>query len=181
MPRTERWAATKLSWKVIINHCPSNCHTHLVQSFDGVASGSFGAPDHEYPSTLELQLTATDAGGLTATTSLVLQPKTVDLTFQSSPPGLQLSVGTASGTTPFTRTVIVGSSNSVSAGSPQTLGGSSYAFTGWSDGGAASHTIVAGATPATYSASYAPTGSSCAAGQFQAQYFANMTLSMRRR
>jgi hypothetical protein len=36
-----------------------------VQTFTGVASGSFGAPDHEYPSYLELELTATDSGGLT--------------------------------------------------------------------------------------------------------------------
>ena len=31
----------------------------------GVACGSFVAPDHEYPSRLELRLTATDSGGLT--------------------------------------------------------------------------------------------------------------------
>ena len=33
--------------------------------FAGVAAGSFTAPDHEYPSYLELRLTATDSGGLT--------------------------------------------------------------------------------------------------------------------
>ena len=33
-------------------------------------SGSFAAPDHEYPSYLELRLTATDAGGLTDTKTL---------------------------------------------------------------------------------------------------------------
>ena len=48
-----------------MQHCPSNCHSHPVQSFAGVAGGSFVAPDHEYPSYLELRLTATDSGGLT--------------------------------------------------------------------------------------------------------------------
>jgi PKD repeat protein len=48
--------ASALSWKLVLQHCsvidPSSCHTHLIQTFDGVASGSFGAPDHEYPSYL---------------------------------------------------------------------------------------------------------------------------------
>ena len=48
---------------MIIHHCPSNCHTHVYQTFDGVAGGSFPAPDHEYPSYLEIQLTATDSCG----------------------------------------------------------------------------------------------------------------------
>ncbi len=43
-----------LTWSVIMHHCPSNCHTHDIQQFVGVASGSFTAPDHEYPSHLEL-------------------------------------------------------------------------------------------------------------------------------
>jgi hypothetical protein len=118
-----------------------------------VASGSFVAPDHEYPSFLELRLTATDSGGLTDTRSVRLDPKTVDLTFGSEPAGLQLTVGSSSGTTPFTRTVIAGSKNSVSAPSPQTLGGTTYGFSSWSDGGAQSHDIVAPAA-ATYTATY---------------------------
>jgi len=46
-----------------MQHCPSSCHSHLVETFSGVASGSFVAPDHEYPSHLELRLTATDSSG----------------------------------------------------------------------------------------------------------------------
>ena len=42
--------ASKLTWSLLVRHCPSNCHTHPVQDFVGVASGSFSAPDHEYPS-----------------------------------------------------------------------------------------------------------------------------------
>ena len=48
--------ASALTWSVIMHHCPSNCHTHDIQQFVGVASGSFPAPDHEYPSHLELRL-----------------------------------------------------------------------------------------------------------------------------
>jgi uncharacterized repeat protein (TIGR01451 family) len=145
--------ASGLSWTLLLQHCPSTCHTHIVQSWTGVATGSFVAPDHEYPSYLELTLTATDSGGLTDTETLRLDPRTVLLTFESSPTGLQLTVGSSSGTAPFTRTVIEGSRNSISAPSPQTLGGRMYDFVSWSDGGAATHNIVASAA-ATYTATY---------------------------
>ena len=143
--------AAALSWSLILHHCPSNCHTHPLQTFAGVSSGSFTAPDHEYPSHLELVLTATDSGGLTGTASVTLQPQTVNLTFATSPSGLQLVLNGGSAATPFTRTVIAGSNNSVSAPSPQTLDGSSYGFASWSDGGAQTHNIIA-TSAATYSA-----------------------------
>jgi uncharacterized repeat protein (TIGR01451 family) len=148
-------ATSGLSWTLVQQHCPSgqSCHSHTVQTFNGVASGSFVAPDHEYPSYLELTLTATDSGGLTDTETVRLDPLTVVLTFQSSPAGLQLTVGSTSGATPFTRTVIQGSTNSVSAPTPQSLNGTSYSFASWSDGGAATHSVVANAA-ATYTATY---------------------------
>jgi glucose/arabinose dehydrogenase len=147
--------ASRLSWSVVLNHCPSNCHTHPVQSFAGVATGTFPAPDHEYPSSLSLVLTATDSAGASASTSLRLDPRTVNLTFATTPTGLQLNVGADTVTAPSTRTVIVGSSNSVSAPTPQTVGGASYTFSSWSDGGARAHNVVAPATATTYTASFA--------------------------
>jgi len=80
-----------------------------------------------------------------------LQPQTVNLTFNTSPSGLQIVLNGGSAATPFTRTVIAGSNNSVSAPSPQTLNGSSYGFASWSDGGAQTHNIIANST-ATYTA-----------------------------
>jgi PKD repeat protein len=53
--------ASALTWELDLQHCPSNCHTHVLTTFNGVASGSFTAPDHEYPSYLELKLTAKDS------------------------------------------------------------------------------------------------------------------------
>ena len=146
--------ASALSWDLVLHHCPSNCHSHPLQSFDGVASGSFTTPDHEYPSYLELQLTATDSGGLSDATSVRLDPRTVVLTFHTNPGGLQLAVNGALATATFSRTVIVGSSNTVSAPSPQTKGRKSYSFQSWSDGGAQTHNITAPATATTYSARF---------------------------
>jgi chitodextrinase len=145
--------ASALSWTLIIHHCPSNCHTHTVQTWTGVAGGSFTTPDHEYPSYIELRLTATDSDGNTDTDSVELQPQTVQLSFATQPTGLQLAVGSTSQATPFTRTVIRGSSNSVSATTPQSQGGRQYAFSSWSDGGAQTHNVVANAA-ATYTATY---------------------------
>jgi glucose/arabinose dehydrogenase len=147
--------ASALTWTLVLYHCPSNCHTHTLQTWSGVASGSFDAPDHDYPSYLELQLRATDSGGLSTTATRRLDPQTVALTFASSPAGLQLAVNGAAGTAPFTRTVVVGSTNSVSATSPQALSGTSYTFSSWSDGGAQTHNVVAPATAATLTATYA--------------------------
>ena len=148
--------ASAMTWTLIMQHCPSDCHPHTIQQYDGVASGQFIAPDHEYPSYLQLQLSVRDSAGATNTAMVDLQPKVVDLTFESAPAGLQLVLGASSKVAPFTERVIVGSSNSVGASSPQVLGGQDYAFSSWSDGGAQAHNIVAPATPATYRAVFEP-------------------------
>jgi len=151
--------ASALSWSFIMHHCftPTDCHTHLIQTISGVSSGSFFAPDHDYPCWLELQLSATDSGGLTSTTSVRLDPKTVVLTFRTNPGGLVLNdlvVNETARTTPFSATVVVGSANTVSAPSPQQFNKSTYFFSSWSDGGLPSHTVTAPAANTTYTATY---------------------------
>lgn len=149
-------APSRLTWSLILHHCYSatDCHEHPVQDFPGVASGSFVAPDHEYPAYLELRLTATDSGGLTNTKSVRLDPKTVALNFQTNPTGLKLAVGSSQATTPFSHTVIAGSTNSLSAISPQKPGEETYRFRYWSDGGAQTHNIVAPDSATAYTATY---------------------------
>jgi PKD domain/Putative Ig domain len=142
-----------LTWSLVMHHCPSSCHEHPIQTFPNVASGSFVAPDHEYPSHLELVLVATDPQGLTATTSVDLDPRTVQLTFQSQPTGAELSAGGTTDAAPFMVTTIVGSSVSVSAPDQQ-LAGSQLDFDAWSDGGSQSHEITAPSTNATYLATF---------------------------
>ena len=146
--------ASSLSWSLVLHHCPSNCHTHPLQSFDGVAGGSFAAPDHEYPAHLELRLTARDSGGLADTESMRLDPRTVALTLNTNPGGLSLALNGTTASTPFTRTVIQGSSNTISAPSPQTKAKKSWAFQRWSDGGAQTHVVVAPASSTTYAATF---------------------------
>src|SRR6185295_9201606 len=43
--------ASALTWTIALEHgSPGNSHEHIVQTIAGVASGSFAAPDHAYPS-----------------------------------------------------------------------------------------------------------------------------------
>jgi len=143
--------ASALSWRVIIHH---GGHTHPpIATADGVASGSFVTVDHDYPSFLEVELTARDSGGLTATTSVNIQPRTANLTFQSSPTGLQLTAGLTTARAPFTITAIVNGFVQVIAPT-QRYHGKNYVFVSWSDGGAQAHSITVPATNATYTATY---------------------------
>jgi hypothetical protein len=144
------------TWTLDTRHCPTvdTCHTHPVQTWTGVASGSFVAPDHEYPSHLELWLTVTDSGGLTDTKLVELYPQTNTLTVKSNPSGASIGVGSTVAPAPFTLTVISGSTQSVAAPN-QTVNGTSYVFQGWSDGGVQSHQIVVG-SDTTLTATFKP-------------------------
>jgi glucose/arabinose dehydrogenase len=143
--------ASALSWEVIQHH---GGHTHPpIATADGVASGSFPTVDHDYPSFLEIRLTATDSGGLTATASVNIQPRTANLTFQSSPSGLRLTAGLTTARAPFTITAIVNGTIQVIA-PDQKYRGKNHVFVSWSDGGARAHGITVPSTNATYTATY---------------------------
>jgi glucose/arabinose dehydrogenase len=153
----EKVAASGLYWKVRVAHCPSACHLHPLQQFPAVDSGSFSAPDHDYPSHLEIGLTAVDSRGLSVTKTVSINPRAVHLAIDSQPSGIELSAGVLAKLTPFTLTAIEGSSIALSAPVTSEIGGKTYAWTGWSDGGARVHTIEAD-TDADYTAIYAAPG-----------------------
>ncbi|WP_272473957.1 LamG-like jellyroll fold domain-containing protein [Baekduia alba] len=153
--------ASALTWTFQMHHCsaivPTSCHIHTLQTTNGVASGTFLYPDHEYPSYLTIQLTATDTTGLADVKTVRVDPKTVDLTFNSTPSGLPISVGAEQSTTPFVRRVAQGSTVALIAPTPQTLSGTSYDFSSWSNGGSAAHQFTAPTSATTYTATYTAT------------------------
>jgi glucose/arabinose dehydrogenase/PKD repeat protein len=146
-----------ITTSLVIAHCPggSNCHEHQQQAFQG-NSGSFVAPDHEYPAHLALHTSATDSSGIITQSTLRLDPATVDLTIDTVPSGLKATLGSEERTTPFTAPVIQGSVNSIAVASPQQLDGT-YEFASWSDGGAISHTLTADRS-AIHTATFTRTG-----------------------
>lgn len=150
--------ATSLDWSSRLFHCPprsAGCHAHSGAAFPDLAAGSLFAPDHEYPSRLELTLTATDSRGLSASRTIVVFPQPADLTLVSKPAGVQLSAGLYSDVSPFTMTAIENASLTLSAPAAATVAGKTYSFQGWSDGGSRVHEVVAGGPVTEYTASYA--------------------------
>jgi glucose/arabinose dehydrogenase len=145
-----------LEWELVMMHCPGDCHEHTIETFTG-ASGSFVAPDHEYPSHLMLRLAATDSNGSTAETSIELMPKTVTIDADSSPSGVPLTVGGSAVATPFTATVLRNGEVTVSAPLTATIAGSRHRFSRWNDSVTRVRDITA-SQPMSLVATYVPDG-----------------------
>jgi glucose/arabinose dehydrogenase len=147
--------STSLDWVTRLYHCPQACHAHPLQAFPAVAGGSFLAPDHDYPSHMELTLTAVDSRGLTTKRSVEIDPRTVDLEIASNPPGVTLTAGLKTQPAPFDLRVIQGSDVVLSAPTSTLFGGVSYPWLSWSDGGARVHAFTANQS-GRYLAQYIP-------------------------
>jgi uncharacterized repeat protein (TIGR02543 family) len=77
------------------------------------------------------------------------------ITIQTIPANLQFSIdGGSSRTAPQTVSLTQGTHTIAVAATQAGASGIQYVFTGWSDSGAASHTIVVGSSAATYTASF---------------------------
>ncbi len=129
---------SRLTWQVTIHHCPlGNCHTHFLTSAAG-ASGSFVLPDHGDDTHLTLDLTATDAAGLSTTVSRRVEYRTSRLILDTIPSGRTILYDGNEVATPFVADVPVGAVRTLSVQSPQ--GGARVI--GWSDGGALQHDMT---------------------------------------
>jgi glucose/arabinose dehydrogenase len=148
--------ASRLFWSTTLAHCPGGpdaCHEHPLRMFPGVEAGTVVAPTHDYPSYIELTLTATDARGLAATKTVRVQPRAVTLDLRSEPPGIALTAADLNRPSPFQLTVVEGTKVGLTAPPEAQIGGDSYVFQGWSDGGTRVHSVLADAA-ATYTAVY---------------------------
>jgi glucose/arabinose dehydrogenase len=159
---------SRLSWTILLHH---DTHTHPFLgpvsgnniTFAGPAPEDLAAAANSY---LEIQLTATDVGGLTATVTRNLPPAKVDLTFATAPPGLAVSVNGTPLTGPQTVTSWQGYVLSASAPFWQTSGPDTYVFSSWSSGANNPQPITTPASPATYTATYQLSTDSGALGFF---------------
>jgi glucose/arabinose dehydrogenase len=147
--------AAALSWSADVLHCAdTGCHRHpAFFSLDGAASGSFAMPDHEYPSHVELHLTATSQGD-SATVTRRVDYRTHAVTLAADAPGAVLTLGVEEGAAPVTRALPEGSKVTISAASIVSNEFGTYSFAGWSDGGAATHDIIVPTHDETITASY---------------------------
>ena len=149
--------ASALDWSVILHDCGQEaepCHEHELGSFEGVDGGSVTAPDHAAPGDIEIRLTATDSSGQTASDTVAVAPRTVAMTLGATPAGASLVLNGDAQTAPFTRQVVVGSTNTLAAPAQQTVDNTTRRFSSWSDGQPQSHSVVAPATARSFTAAY---------------------------
>ncbi|HEX5712732.1 MAG TPA: hypothetical protein VFX85_05415, partial [Solirubrobacterales bacterium] len=128
-------------------------HAHPLPDFVETAGGTLTAPDHNLPSRLRFELTATDSRGLSTTKSIEVDPRAATLTAVSSPAGATLGIGAKTGPGPVSVSLIEGASTTLSAPETLVVGGVTYQFDSWSDGGPRVHSVLAD-TSTDYTAFY---------------------------
>lgn len=125
----------------------------------GTLLANLGYKTLTVPTNIVFEFTGVDAGGRQWTQQVSISfngPSALSpLTIQTAPSGLQFAVdGGALLTAPRTLNLTTGTTHSISVTSPQPgSAGTRYAFTSWSDGGAASHSFVLNG-PATLTATF---------------------------
>ncbi len=142
-------------WSSWLYHCPGGggCHAHPLQVAPGVFKGDLLAPEHDYPSYIEISLSVTDQRGLRGTKTVRIDPHTVDVKIASEPPGVSIVAGLLAEPAPFEVPTIEGAQLVLSAPQTAELNGQTYDWQSWSDQGARSHSIVANSS-GTYTAVY---------------------------
>lgn len=146
--------AANLKWTFIFHH---NDHIHLSGEEVGIASGHYVIPrtgESSADTWYEFELIATNSVGLSAKKSVLIHPNTALLKLGTSPSGLKLLLDDQPITTPYETLGVIGFERKISATDPQTLGGTSYEFSSWSDGGSKTHTFFTPPGTTTYIASY---------------------------
>ncbi len=150
--------AGALSWSVLFHH---EDHIHPGGGPFPGSSGTFDIPTtgHDFSgnTSFEVILTATDATGLSRSTSVTIFPQKVNLTFSTSPAGLGVDIDGVRKTTPLILDSLIGFQHTIAA-PQQTSQGTLYGFLGWSDGGTASHTVVTPASNQSYTAQFRSLG-----------------------
>lgn len=146
---------TGFTWQVDFHH---DTHTHpFIPATSGKTTGSFIIPTTGETSAnvwYRVYLTVQDSGGMMHTSFVDVRPRTATLTLASNPSGLQVTLDGQPVTPPHAVLSVLGIMRTLGVVSPQTSGGTTYTFSSWSDGGAATHSIATPATNTTYTASY---------------------------
>jgi glucose/arabinose dehydrogenase len=147
--------ASAYEWKVTFQH---NTHFHpFIDSIPDVKSGTFQIPvtgETDPDQWYRIHLTVKDSQGLTTTTFRDVRPVLSTISLATDPPGGSLLLDGQPKSTPASISGVVGMTRTLEAPATQMIGGQSYKFVGWLDGGAAKHTISTPQVATTYTARY---------------------------
>ena len=132
--------ASAFTWKIDLYHFDSPAHSHpAMEPVSGITSGSFTIPTEMETSAnvlFRIFLTVKDSKGATNTVSRDVVPITSAITLATNPAGLALKLDGTSITAPYSFTGVSRIIRNLEAVSPQTVGGVTYTFSGWSNSGA---------------------------------------------
>ncbi len=146
--------ATAFTWRVDFHH---DAHFHpFVPPTSGSSTGSFVIPTSGETSSdvwYRIHLTITDSLGLTHNSFRDVLPQKSNITLNTVPAGLQLTLDGQPHTTPHVFVGVIGLTRTLGVVTPQ-VDGLTYDFASWSDGAEATHTISTPAVDTTYTATF---------------------------
>jgi glucose/arabinose dehydrogenase len=143
-----------VSWWVVLHHA---AHTHPYLPAATGTTGRFGvsrAGHEDHDVFLRVHARAIDADGVADTAFVDVAPELTTLTLTSAPAGLQVTLDGQPQVTPYSVPAIVGMERAIGAAADQVVGSVVYGFDGWSDAGAATHTVTIPDAPVTLTAAY---------------------------
>ncbi len=147
--------ASAYSWAVHFHH---NTHVHPVMGpIVGTTSSSFVIPTVGEKSTnvwYRVSLTVTDSSGLQHTSTADIFPQIVTVTLDTNVAGLSLELDGQTGPAPIVFNGVTGIERSVAAPLLQDMGGTTYIFDSWSNGGDLEHTLSTPTISSTITANY---------------------------
>ena len=151
--------AGAFSWRVLLHHAG---HVHpFLGPINGMTSGSFQIPlgGHTPEGTFyEVVLTVTDSDGLQGSAGRSVARVVSNVIFDTSPSGIPFFLDGEPQSTPRPYASVSGHNHMVEAQEFYLLGGTSWMFDSWSDGGARVHTYVAPEGGGALTASYVACG-----------------------
>ena len=150
---------SRLSWRVTRHH--GSTHTHPWVADTAGATIEIPTPGPEdlasaATSYLEVELTATDSGGLSTTVRRELRPRLVELRVATQPAGLELTVEGEPVVAPRTFSSWEGWRFALTAPWQLDGRGRPWAFAAWDDGGGAVRSVVTPTESTTYRARFDP-------------------------
>lgn len=146
--------ASRLSWQFVFHH---DTHVHDSPPLTGISAGEFRFPSSGEISDnvfYRLHFTATDVQGRQTTVHRDILPHKSQITINSEPSGLQLTMDGQPITTPHTVTSVEGIQREIGAPATAALNGVNHEFDHWHHGGTATQTITTPQEDVTYVAAY---------------------------